>query len=278
MSKKVISIQGTKGSYSHIAAQHMFGEDITLRERETFKALFDDVREQNADYAVLPIENSTHGSIFENYDHLTNYDLHIIGELYLKINFHLIGLPGTKIEELTDVFTHRVSLSQIKDFLHEHPNLEPHAYHDNGAAVEMIAKKADKTHAAAASKLAAELFGMEVLEEKIQDNPKNYTRFFVLSREEEYKKDTNKSTVQFEVKHTPGTLVKALESFSNLGISLSKIESRPILNTTWEYRFYVDLEAGLSDEKMKSALTEMLKHTRNVRVLGTYTFGEYIDT
>jgi prephenate dehydratase len=273
-----ISIQGTKGSYSHIAAEHIFGNNIELLERDSFKEVFQDASENNTDFGVIPIENSTHGSVFQNFDLLTQNNLHITKELYLKINFHLIGHPGVVVEDLTDLYTHPVALSQIQSFLSEHKKIDAHEYPDTGGGVEMIKEKSWRHAAGAASKLAAEIYGMDILEENIHDNPKNYTRFFVLSNTEEYDKDANKTSIQFELEHKPGTLSNAIKCFADQDISLMKIESRPIIDTEWEYRFYVDLLAGLFNSKMQTAIKNLQNYARNLRVLGTYKEGEYIET
>lgn len=273
-----ISIQGEEGSYSHIAAEKLFGNKIKLLQRSTFPEVFEDMHLKKADYAVIPIENSTYGSIYQNFDLLTKNDLHIIKELYLTINFHLISFPGSKKEHITELYTHPVGMGQIKDYLEENPQIKAVEYPDTAGAVKMIKKKGIRNYAAAASRKAAEIYGMEVIEEKIQSNKKNYTRFFVLSRTQEYSKEADKTTIQFELGEEAGTLYKALHAFAKRGISLTKIESRPIIHTEWEYRFYIDILDGLESNKMKEALLELKKVVRHFRVLGSYKKGEYIQT
>lgn len=275
---KRISIQGSLGSYSHIAATSIFGEEIELSQDETFDDAIRKCSDSTVDFAVIPFENSTHGSVTENFDLLTKYNLKIIKELYLKINFHLLALPGVKFEDIKNVYTHKVSMIQIKKFLEENSQIEPHVYADNALAAEYIKNNNLKDSAAAASRLAAKLNGLEILKERIQDNPKNYTRFFVLSREGDFDKNSNKTSISFTVKHATGTLVSALKCFSDEGISLSKIESRPLIDTEWEYLFYVDLVAGINDNKMKSALKKIKESTLQLNILGSYPQGEYIDT
>lgn len=280
-----VSIQGNKGSYSHIAAAHMFGSDIELLERNTFPEVFEDLISKRVDYIVVPIENSTHGSVYQNYDNLSAYECEIVGELYLKINFHLIVHPGTKLEDITELYSHPVAINQIKKFSGEHPNITVKEYHDTAGSVEMIKKDSKLTAAAAASRFAAELYGMEVLEENIHENPKNYTRFYVIERKhnavnvpKSLSGIDNKTTIQFSLGAEAGSLYKTLRSFADRDIALTKIESRPVINTDWEYRFYVDILAGMKEEKLAHALKEVEQYVKELRVLGSYVQGEYVTT
>jgi len=283
-----ISIQGNLGSYSHIAAVNIFGKEIELLERDTFKEVFEDLKENRADYIVIPIENSTHGSIYQNFDLMTEYNFHIINEIYLIINFHLIALPGVEIKDLKDVYTHPVAMAQIRSFLEEHPTIDPHEYPDTAGALKMIKEKNLMNAAGSASRFAAELYGMNVLKEKIQHNKKNYTRFFVLSHNnlevenaelehEGLTPNEHKTTIQFELGEEAGSLYNALGFFHKRNISLTKIESRPILNSDWEYRFYLDFKAGL-DKNMQEAIKELKYLVRDFRILGSYKVGKYIET
>nr|MBP9759634.1 bifunctional chorismate mutase/prephenate dehydratase [Candidatus Dojkabacteria bacterium] len=204
--------------------------------------------------------------------------LFIIKEIYLKINFHLIVNKGVKFNDIKKIYTHRVSMSQIKSFLEANPQIEAHIYEDNGKAAEYIKKENLKDSAAAASKLAAEIYDLEIIKENIHDNPKNYTRFFVLSRESNYEEKSDKTSISFLVKHETGTLVKALKCFSDEDISLTKIESRPLIDTNWEYIFYVDLLAGINEKRMKRALDKAKEITLELKILGSYKQGEYINT
>lgn len=278
-----ISIQGNLGSYSHIAAKSVFGNSIELIERSEFTQVFDDLKEGRADYIVVPIENSTHGSVYQNYDNITNYNFPVIGEVYLKINFHLIAHPGVKLEDIKTLYTHPVAMNQIREFLRENPNIKPIEFEDTAGSVKMIKEKGLKDAAAAAGKLAAEIYEMKVIKEDIHENGKNYTRFFVLSKNnvkpEELKKLLdNKTTIQFQLGEEPGSLYKALRCFADRDIALTKIESRPVMNTDWEYRFYVDAMAGIQDEKLKNSLFEFKSYVKDFKILGSYQKGNYINT
>jgi prephenate dehydratase len=286
-----ISIQGNIGSYSHIAALDLLGyshnssqDKLEIIEREKFEEVFQDLSESKVEAIVIPIENSTHGSVYQNYDNMTKNNFVINGEIYLKINFHLIGQPETALEKITKLYSHPVGLNQINRFLHENQYIKPFEYQDTAGSVKMISElNRDSsefyTSAAAASRFAAETYGMKILKENIQENSKNYTRFFLIQREEDPNDpENNKTTVQFELGEESGSLYKALRCFADRDIALSKIESRPIINTDWEYRFYVDVGAGTHEEKLMNAFREFGDYAKGFRVLGSYRKGVYIDT
>lgn len=274
-----IAIQGKKGSYSHIAAHAYFGEEATVVEHEWFDSVFEDLDSGKVDYVVVPFENSTYGSVYQSYDLVTKYDSYVVGEMYVKINFHIIANPGVKLSDITEIYTHPVAMGQIKTFLADHKNIHAIEYPDTAGAVEMIKESKLDNAAAAASKFAAEMYGMEILKENIHENSRNYTRFFVLSRNENNKEeDAQKTTIQFELGEEAGSLYKSLRAFADRDIALTKIESRPIIETHWEYRFYVDAEAGLHEEKFQSALKELKAYVTDLRILGTYRKGEYINS
>lgn len=273
-----ISIQGNKGSYSHIATDNYVQGDYELLERGSFDEVFDDLDSNKADLIIVPIENSTYGSIYTNYDNLTNYKFPIIGEIYLKINFHLAVLPQTKFEEITEAYIHPVAMGQIGSFIKENPQITFKEFEDTAGALKMIRDKKLAGAAGAASKFAAELYGMDVLKENIQENKKNYTRFYVLSKNRSESENQNKTTLSFTLGEEAGSLYKTLRSFADRNISLSKIESRPIMNTDWKYRFYIDANAPKQSEAMQNALNELRSYVREVSILGSYQKGVYIDT
>ncbi|MCA9381601.1 prephenate dehydratase [Candidatus Dojkabacteria bacterium] len=279
-----VSIQGYKGSYSHIAAAHLFGKNVDVIERDNFSSVFEDLKSGDAEYIVVPIENSTHGSVYQNYDNLTKYGFPVIGELYLKVKFHLITNPGTKLEEIDTLYTHPVGMNQIRKFLSENPQIKPIEFDDTAGSVKLIKEKGEKNLAAAASRFAADYYDMQLLKDDIQENGKNYTRFFLLGQSNEVSDQINlanenyKTTIQFVLGEEAGSLYKSLRAFADRDISLSKIESRPILNTDWEYRFYLDVEAHIDDEKMQNTLRELKDYVRELEILGSYKKGEYIET
>lgn len=272
-----ISIQGAVGSFSYLAAQNLYGTSIEIISRDTFKEVFEDLLSKKADAICIPIENSTYGSIYQNYDFLTKYDFYINAELYLKINFQLIVNPGVKFEEITELYTHPVALGQIRWFLESNPQIKPIEFPDTSGAVEMIKLKNLKNAAAAAGRFSASNFKMEIIKENIQDNLKNYTRFFGISRTQTTNSLLkNKTTIEFELGEEVGSLYKTLEFFNDKGIPLSKIESRPIINTEWEYTFYLDFLAG--NNQILQHLGELKSSVKDLRILGSYKKGDYIIT
>lgn len=281
-----ISIQGNIGSYSHIATQSLLGADTKLEisERDKFDDVFQDLAENKVEAIIIPIENSTHGSVYQNYDLMTKNNFVINGEIYLKINFHLIARPEAELQNIKKLYSHPVGLNQIKGFLRENPQIQPQEYHDTAGSVKMISEldaddPMNNTIAATASRFAAETYGMKILKENIHENSKNYTRFFLLQKSEDPNDpENNKTTVQFELGEESGSLYKALRCFADRDIALSKIESRPIINTEWEYRFYVDVEAGTHEDRLKNAFREFSDYVKDFRVLGSYRKGVYIDT
>lgn len=280
MNKKIkISIQGKQASFSHIATEEIFGKKISLLERDTFDEVFADVKNELAEYAVIPIENSTYGSIYTNYDRLTKNEFRIVGEIYLKINFHLIVNPETKFEDITDAYIHPVAMGQIQSFIDKNPQIRFHEHEDTAGAVKMIKDKKMLNAMAAASIFAAEYYDMKILQKDIHENPKNYTRFFILSKSYQPVGDMpNKTTIQFVLGEESGSLYKTLRAFADRDISLTKIESRPIINTDWEYRFYVDAMANELEDAMQNAMREIKDYVKELKVLGTYEKGKYLNT
>lgn len=276
-----ISIQGNIGSFSHIAANALYGSKIELLERDSFNEVFEDLKENRADKIVIPIENSTHGSIYQNYDNLSQYGFSITKELYLKINFHLITFPHTSLTDITDIYSHPVALNQIRGFLEKNNSINIHEYPDTAGSVKMIKENSLKTSAAAASKLSAEIYDMHILKENIHDNKKNFTRFLALEKNNPNRsfseKKNLKASIELELMHTPGSLYKAIGCFADSKINLTKIESRPILHTEWEYRFYMDA-VDKSFDKINQAIEKARQFSKKLNVLGIYEEGEYIDT
>jgi prephenate dehydratase len=274
-----VSIQGVLGSFSHIASEYLFG-NVDFWERRDFRSVFEDLISGSSDYAVIPIENSTIGSIIENYNLLSQYPVQIRQEVYLKINFQLITHPGVLKNDITELYTHPAALGQIQKYLKSNPNIKPIEFYDTAASVEYIQSRNLKNSAAVASSKASEIYNMNIMEKNIQDNSKNYTRFFVLEKRSEstLNPSANKTSLQFELGNEVGTLARVLSEFSNRGISLSKIESRPMLESNWEYRFFIDIISGPSQKEFFDALSAIEDKTKNLVVLGTYSKGAIISS
>jgi len=274
-----ISIQGARGSFHDIVARKKFPGDSEIIESETFKQVFEDVHSGLTDYGIVAIENSIYGSFLENYDYLLKYDTHIVGEEYLRIVLNLIALPGTKIENISEVYTHPMAMNQAEDFLEKHPEMRRIEAEDTAAAVRRI--KGQDLHCAAAigSALAAEIYGMKILAKDIETEKRNYTRFLIIARPKTpYDMDADKTSLVVRAKNIPGALFLVLKCFNDEDINLSKIESRPMVSgRAWEYYFYLDFEKGLNAPATQRAIKELEKVTSMIKVLGTYKRDEKVE-
>ena len=267
-----VAIQGERGAFSHQAALGVLGDGIEVVPEATFDDLFASVGEARADRALVPIENSLHGSIHENYDRLLHSPLHIVGETQLRIRQCLIGRPGASVDVLRRVSSHAVALAQCRRFFLEHPWTEAVTAYDTAGAVRDLIKAGRPTDAAIASALAAELYGAEVLLEGIEDDPQNYTRFLVLAQEPGPAEKASKTSIVFVLENRPGSLHEALGAFATRGVDLCKLESRPLRGHPWEYSFYLD---ALGDPRGPAgeAIEELRACSREFRILGQYPEG-----
>jgi prephenate dehydratase len=222
---------------------------------------------------------------------MTKYNVLIIAEIYLKINFHLISFEGNTLENIKQVYSHPVALGQIRQFLHEHKHIQALEFSDTAGAVNMIKQKYKDSnnkynYGAVASAFAAHTYGMTIIKEDILENQNNYTRFFLLKKVDDPKtyeiknniKNSAKVSLEFQLGEEAGTLYKCLEPFAKRDIAIVKIESRPIINTHWQFTFYMDIKADYSDNNFKAALSELINNTAKLRVIGYYHKGDYIPT
>ena len=225
------------------------------------------------DGAVLPIENSLHGSVAEHYDLLLELPVRIEGESLLRIRHNVIAMPGVKLEEVRKVMSHPVALSQCRRYLAAHPEFEVVPFYDTAGSVKRLMEEGLRDVAGIAPELAAKVYGAEVLLQGVEDHAENYTRFHLLRREDMAKEQdvagADKMSLAFAIEHRPGTLVAALERLASAGVNLTKIESRPVPGSPWEYVFYVDVRFDTT-EKAETALAALREHCRMVKVLGRY--------
>lgn len=268
-----IAIQGVNGAFHEIAAREYFGKDVTTLNCEQFKDLFEAVEHGTADYGICAIENTIAGSILENYLLLKKSKLKVIGERSLHITQNLMVLPGTKIEDVREVYSHPIAIQQSKDFFDNYPTIKLINWSDTAASAQKIADEKLVHSAAIASEYAAELYGLEIIARQIQTNKKNYTRFLALSRTAVDSKENNKASICFELTHQPGSLVDVLAVFKKHEINLTKIQSLPILGSPYQYTFYVDVEWN-DRAKYDQSLTDVLKLVSNLSVLGEYKRDE----
>ena len=269
-----IAIQGEPGSFSHEAALKLVpGAEIVpcALSAEVFVALDSGA----ADAAVIPIENSLAGSVLEHFDLLLAHDVKVVSETLLRIRHNLIAIACASLGEIDRVFSHPVALAQCRRFLADHPQMKAVAFYDTAGSVKQLVELRDNHGAAIASEAAAVHYGAQVLARGIEDNPENYTRFFLVrpSREAEIDAESNKLSIAFSVENRPGSLVAALSALSAQGTNLTKIESRPVEGKPWEYVFYVDCQIRAAEEGT-GALEALAAHCGMVKELGRYREAE----
>ena len=272
-----VAIQGAIGSNSHMAALKMLGTGISVVACGLSAEVVERVAAGEVECAVLPIENSLHGSVAEHYDLLLEHAVRISDESLLRIRHNVIAAPGVTLEDVRQVMSHPVALSQCRRWLRSRPEIEATPFYDTAGAVkELMATEARHT-AAIAPELAAKEYRANVLVRGIEDHAENYTRFYRLEREDEpacQDDQANKMSVAFSVAHEPGTLMAALEEFRREGMNLTRIESRPVPGTPWEYVFYVDVRFD-GGEQAERVLEEIGKQCRRLKILGRYRAASY---
>lgn len=265
-----VVFQGTEGAYSQAAMKQYFGKDCNHFHVRTFREAMEAIEEGAADYAVLPIENSSAGSVNEIYDLLVEFENYIVGETILPITHTLSGLPGTSMKEVKRVYSKAEALMQTSRFLDEHADWERISMTNTAAAAKKVLHESDRTQAAVCSAYAAEVYGLEVLAEDINDEKSNSTRFIVVTNQKVYLKDASKISICFEVPHESGSLYQMLSHFIYNNLNMTRIESRPIEGKTWEYRFFVDFEGNLENPAVKNALRGLREEAKNLKILGNY--------
>ena len=264
-----VAFQGEPGAYSEQAVYGYFGPVETLP-CESFDDVFAAVTHGQVETALIPIENSLAGSIHINYDQLLRHQLWIVGEYFLRVRHCLIALPGVKKSEIRRVISHPQGLGQTVGYVRAMPGVKSEAVFDTAGSVKMLKESGDRTTAAIASRRAAELYGMNILEEGIEDDPENYTRFLAISPTPVSPATDAKTSIVFSLKNQPGALFKAMSVFALREIDLTKIESRPLVGKPWEYLFYIDLAGSTDEEHVKKALDHLGEYALTLRVLGCY--------
>ncbi len=273
-----ITYLGIPGSFSFIAAQKYFGRKIAMLSSNTIKDVFKHLANKRADYGVVPVENSTTGSILETYDQLLESKLSISGEIILKIHHQLlVHKKQTNITSLKTVYSHPQAILQCENFLSNYPALTPAFTSDTASAAEIIAKRNKSAEAAISGNEAAEIYGLKILAKNIEDNKNNFTRFVVISRQRN--QTGNKISLAFSIAHVPGSLFRTLKAYAENNLNLTKIESRPVFGKPWEYIFFIDFEIRPNQKKqLKLTLTEMKENCRFINILGRYQKGKIYET
>ena len=265
----LVAFQGEPGAYSEAAALK-FAPGADVLPCPSFEDVFAAVADGRASHGILPMENSIGGSIHRNYDLLIDHDLPIVGEVELRVDHCLLGMPGTPLANITTVYSHPQALAQCEQALAAMRGIEVVAVYDTAGAAKMVREGGRADAAAVASRRAADVFGLAVLRESIQDFADNITRFCVIAPEAEDAPDANKTSIVFALHSKPGALFKALAGFALRDINLTKLESRPLRGKPWEYAFYVDVEVARSHPGCERALADLAEFSHWVRTLGSY--------
>lgn len=268
-SKCRVVFQGAEGAYSQAAMIQYFGEGVNCFHVDTFRDAMLAIDEGSADFAVLPIENSSAGIVSEIYDLLVEFENYIVGEQIIPINHCLLGCAGTKISDIKTVYSHAQSLMQSAHYLQE-KGWQQISMKNNAFAAQKVAEDKNPTEAAIASEYAAKVYGLEILEKGVNDLKENSTRFIIITNQKVFSKDASKISLCFEVNHESGALYHALSHLIYNGLNMTKIESRPLEGRNWEYRFFVDFEGNMEDSAVKNALRGLREETRNMKILGNY--------
>lgn len=264
-----IAIQGQNGAFHSIAARQWLGQTPQLVDCSTFKKVFKALEDGSADAGVVAIENSLYGSINEVYDLIESHGYPIVGEVHLRIEHQLIGFKGARLADIQQVFSQLPALAQCAGYLDKTlPHAEHLEYHDTAESVAHIKALGDPTNAAIASREAAELHGMTILDPNIEDHKENYTRFLVVQPTTAVPEGANRASLVLTTSHQPGALAKVLTHFANADINLAKLQSRPIVGSPWKYKFYLVVEA--SGEQLHGVLDQITTDGNTVRILGEY--------
>ena len=264
-----VAFQGERGSYSHEACERYFGSQVAVWPFRTLREVFHAVETRQCVLGVVPVENSYEGSINETDDLLANTTAKVCGEVQVRVRHCLVAKPGIKTREITTVYSHPQALAQCARYLRAH-KMDAVPTYDTAGSVKLIKAMRSRKIAAIASKRAAELHAMQVIAEGIEDSDVNYTRFLVLGKKIAPRSGDDKTSVIFGVEHKPGSLYRALRVLSRKRVNLTKIESRPVKNTPWQYNFFVDFHGHIRDKLCQEALRGLRQQSTFVKVLGSY--------
>ena len=266
--KKRVAYQGLPGAYAELAARKSFPDDCRFLPSESFRSTVESVLSGEADFAVLPIENSSYGAVADNFDLLLQFpEAVILGECFLPVEHVLMALPGGTLSGIRRVFSHPQALAQCESFFREHPRIEAVPLRNTAEAARRVRESGEREFAARASENAAEIYGLSILQRAVNQQKSNTTRFLIVGKEKIYEKGAERLSLSFELSHRPGTLYQVLGSFLFNDLNLSMIQSRPVPDRPFEYRFFVDVMGNLSDPDVRNALSEL----PGFRILGNYS-------
>jgi len=262
---------GPEGSYSSQAAEDYFGIEGSLFPAKNFRAIMEAVKSGKAEYGVLPIENTSTGGITDIYDLLAEYDNCIIGEHVVEIHHALLGLEGSKVEEIRTVYSHQQPIRQCKKFLESHSQMKTVELASSTRGAQKVVEDQDLTQAAIASTRAAQKYGLSILQSEINEQDNNATRFIIISRRKMFLKGANKMSISFVAPHVSGSLYQMLSHLIFNNLNMTKIESRPLPGKSFEYRFFVDFEGNLNEAAVKNTLNGIHEEAIELKVLGNYS-------
>lgn len=265
-----VVFQGVEGAHSQAAMKKYFGDQVNSFHVATFREAMVAIEEGTADYAVLPIENSSAGSVDQMYDLLVEFENYIVGETYLPIEQMLAGLPGTELTQIQRVYSHPQALMQSAKFLDSHGGWQQISVANTAVAAKKVVEDNDPAQAAVCSEYAAEYYGLEILERKINFEADNATRFIVITNQKVFLEKASKISICFEVPHESGSLYHLLSHFIYNDLNMTKIESRPVEGRSFEYRFFVDFDGNLADAAVKNAIRGLREEALNLKILGNY--------
>ncbi len=272
MRRMRVAFQGERGAFSEEAVAQLLGNRVELDPRPGFRDVFRSLSSAQVDYAVIPIENTLAGSVHENYDHLLHFKLPIVAETRVRIVHNLIARPGVTFTQVRRVFSHPVALGQCRRFFEKHPRIASESYYDTAGSVKMLMEQAPDGAAAIASAAAARFYGARILKRSIEDDRRNFTRFFLLARKAPVSRPGKnlKTSIVFATRNVPGALFRCLSAFALRDINLMKIESRPLRGRPWEYLFYLDFLGSVHEPRCRRALEHLQELTDLLQVLGCY--------
>lgn len=265
-----IVFQGVEGAYSEQAMKEYFGSHCDNYHVDTWKDAMEAIKNGDADYAVLPIENSSAGIVSENYDLMVAYDNYIVGEQIIPIEHALLGLPTAELCDISTVYSHPQALMQCGEYFEEHRSWDKISLKNTAMAAKKVRDDGIASQAAIASKITADIYGLKVLENAIQDNKNNKTRFIIVTGKKIYRKNAGRMSICFEIPHESGSLYRMLSHFIYNNLNMTNIQSRPIGDRNWEYRFFVDFEGTFEDTAVQNALRGLREETTYLKILGTY--------
>ncbi|MBU3111175.1 prephenate dehydratase [Clostridium lacusfryxellense] len=268
---QTVGFYGVTGSFSEQALNEYFGEKVSQKAISEFEDIFLELSYGKINYGVIPIENSSTGAISEVYDLLNKYNFYITGEKYLKISQNLMGIRGSTLDDIKEVYSHSQGLKQSMEFLKGYKEWKLTPYQSTAECAELVKDRQDKTLAAIGSTKAAEIYDLEILQKDVNSNTTNMTRFVVIGKQMESNEHSNKISLVLSTTHKAGSLCHVLKHFADNNINLLKIESRPIKDKPWEYFFYIDFEGNINEKKIITVIDLIKKNSGYFKILGNYS-------